>query len=43
MSKGEVMINNFVCQPRISFLDYLFGGCEIGVQIAIDYTMSNGP
>lgn len=25
-----------------SFLDYLKGGCEIGLQIAIDFTGSNG-
>ena len=23
-------------------MDYVFGGCEIGVQVAIDYTLSNG-
>jgi len=23
-------------------LDYIFGGCEIGVHVAIDYTLSNG-
>lgn len=33
----------FELQPRISFLDYVFGGCEIGVHVAIDYTLSNGP
>ena len=24
-----------------SFLDYIFGGCEIGMQIAVDYSLSN--
>ena len=28
---------------RVSFLDYIFGGCEIGVHVGIDYTLSNGP
>lgn len=23
-------------------MDYIFGGCEIGVHIAIDFTLSNG-
>jgi len=23
-------------------LDYIFGGCEINVQVAIDFTLSNG-
>jgi hypothetical protein len=27
----------------VSFLDYIFGGCEISVHVAIDYTLSNGP
>lgn len=29
-------------QPRVSFLDYIFGGCEIGLHVAIDFTLSNG-
>jgi hypothetical protein len=27
---------------RFSFLDYIFGGCEIALVIAIDFTLSNG-
>lgn len=27
---------------RHSFLEYVFGGCEIGLSIAIDFTLSNG-
>ena len=23
-------------------MDYIFGGCEIGVHVAIDFTLSNG-
>lgn len=29
-------------KTRHSFLEYIFGGCEIGLSIAIDYTLSNG-
>ena len=29
-------------EPRVSFLDYIFGGCEIGLHVAIDFTLSNG-
>lgn len=29
-------------KKRHSFLEYVFGGCEIGLSIAIDYTLSNG-
>lgn len=36
------MISNFRLDERVSFLDYITGGCEIGVHVAIDFTMSNG-
>jgi hypothetical protein len=29
-------------EPRVSFLDYIFGGLELTVNVAIDYTISNG-
>ena len=29
-------------EERVTFLDYIAGGCEIGVHVAIDFTMSNG-
>ena len=29
-------------KQRHSFLEYVFGGCEIGLSIAIDFTLSNG-
>ena len=29
-------------RKRHSFLEYVFGGCEIGLNIAIDFTGSNG-
>ena len=31
-----------VVQKRVSFLDYIFGGCEISLQVAVDFTASNG-
>jgi len=27
---------------RHSFLDFIFGGCKIGLSVAIDFTLSNG-
>lgn len=39
---GSVDIKNFKMEDRVSFLDYVFGGCEIGVHVAIDFTLSNG-
>jgi len=38
----SLMIKNFEFSERVSFLDYIMGGCEIGVHIAIDFTLSNG-
>ena len=32
----------FEIKKRFSFLDFIFGGCEIGLSIAIDFTLSNG-
>ena len=29
-------------KQRHSFLEYVFGGCEIGLTIAVDFTLSNG-
>jgi hypothetical protein len=26
----------------VNFLEYVFGGCEINLNIAIDFTLSNG-
>jgi hypothetical protein len=43
LSNGaKLHISEFSCEERVSFLDYIFGGCEIGVQVAIDFTLSNG-
>jgi hypothetical protein len=44
MSIGDkIVIKEFSVSPRVTFLDYIFGGCDISVHIAIDYTLSNGP
>ena len=39
---GKIEIKNFKQEERVTFLDYIFGGCEIGVHVAIDFTLSNG-
>ena len=36
-------ISSVLIQKKVSFLDYVFGGTEISLQIAIDFTASNGP
>lgn len=42
LSNGDLVFTCVKVQPRVSFLDYIFGGCEINVHVAIDYTLSNG-
>jgi len=39
----QATISKVIVQKRISFLDYIFGGCEISLQVAVDFTASNGP
>lgn len=39
----ELTIGKSMFKQRVSFLDYIFGGLELTVNIAIDYTLSNGP
>ena len=39
---GELFIERMELEERYSFLDYIFGGCNISLLAAIDYTASNG-
>ena len=38
----SVKMLKYELKPRISFMDYIFGGCQIALTVAIDYTGSNG-
>lgn len=40
---GSLHFEKVDVRNKISFLDYIMGGCEIGVHIAIDFTFSNSP
>ena len=40
--KYSMKVAGVEIQKKESFLDYLFGGCEIGTQIYVDFTLSNG-
>ena len=40
---GQVAtFHNVVFHKRHSFLEYIFGGCEMKLSVAIDFTLSNG-
>ena len=39
---GSIILKNIVICKKISFLDYIFGGCEMGLHIFVDFTISNG-
>lgn len=41
--KASVTFDKLLIQKRNSFLEYIFGGCELNLAIAIDFTLSNGP
>ena len=42
--KGQkVQIERFELKPVVSFLEYIFGGCQINLHVAVDFTASNGP
>lgn len=42
LGNTSIELSGFKCEERATFLDYIFGGCEIGVHVAIDFTLSNG-
>ena len=44
VKQKNATLNFDVCkiQKRNSFLEYIFGGCELNLAIAIDFTLSNG-
>ena len=42
LGNTDIELSGFKCEERATFLDYIFGGCEIGVHVAIDFTLSNG-
>ena len=43
VEKTLLSLEGCIVHPKISFLDYIFGGTEIALQIAVDMTMSNQP
>lgn len=42
-SKGHIEVKECDIRRSVNFLEYVFGGCEINLNIAIDFTLSNGP
>ena len=40
--KTQLSFQNLSFERRNSFLEYIFGGCELNLAVAIDYTLSNG-
>ena len=39
---GNFVFNNVEIKKKVSFLDYIFGGCDVSLHINIDFTLSNG-
>jgi hypothetical protein len=40
--KAQLTLQNLKVERTHSFLEYVFGGCEIDLTMAIDFTLSNG-
>ena len=38
-----VHIDRFELKPAVNFLEYIFGGCQLHLTVAVDFTGSNGP
>src|SRR3569833_3596080 len=39
--KGQVFFKQVQFNKRHTFLEYVFGGCDISLAIAVDFTLSN--
>jgi hypothetical protein len=35
-------ISDYTCERKLTFLNYIFGGTEIGINIAVDFSYSIG-
>ena len=40
---SKVECVKFSVEPVVNFIEYIFGGCQIALSVAIDFTGSNGP
>jgi hypothetical protein len=41
-NKAGPSLTKFECKQVVNFLEYIFGGCDINLHVAIDFTASNG-
>ena len=41
-NQGTFTMQGLKIEAKHSFLEYVFGGCEMDLSIAIDFTLSNG-
>ena len=39
---GQLIVDGIEFKKEHGFLDYIFGGCQISLMVAIDFTASNG-
>ena len=40
--KNKLNITDFKLEKSVTFLDYIMGGCEVNVQVAVDFGKTNG-
>ena len=36
-------VSDYTCESKLTFLNFIFGGTEIGINVAIDFSYSIGP
>ena len=39
---GRLYLKKYYYNEKASFLDYIYGGCEVSLIVGIDFTRSNG-
>lgn len=39
---GPVQVEKFLLQNKVNFMEYIFGGLNLNLHVAIDFTGSNG-
>lgn len=39
---SNVIVQRFELKPVVNFLEYIFGGCQLNLVVAVDFTGSNG-
>jgi hypothetical protein len=42
LKSAKITVIKFEVKQKVNFMEYIFGGCQINLHVAIDFTASNG-